>query len=445
VERVYSLIRLSHISRWAAGLEALIQAPVWSREQILAFQTRRLQALVRHASRRVPYYRRLFEQAGLRPDDIRSLDDLSRIPITSRADLQRLPPGDALAEGAEPEKLVLHLTSGTSGEPLRIRRTYFEEYLLQAFRLREQLAFGMRLTDRRASVGLARRPAGQEQVPGGRPFYSHLGLLRREPVHSLLPAEEILARLRALGPDVLEGFGGSIAWIAGSMTEEDRARIRPRLVFTGAETLTPEMRQQILQGFGAPSFNFYGSHEYNLLASECPRGGRYHVTEWNVILEVFRDGRRAGPGEEGEVVATALHSYTMPFIRFRLNDLVTLGDTPCSCGAPVSTISRILGRTSEQFLLPDGKLIHPYVLVLPLMSEAPWLRRYQIVQDRTDRVLVKIIPLTTPSAEAVAAVARRLAAALEGQLTVEIELVEDIPPGPNGKYRPYFSLVKRPA
>jgi phenylacetate-CoA ligase len=438
------VLGLSRIPRWAAGLEALIRAHAWTREQILAFQTRRLQALVRHASRRVPYYRRLFEQAGLRPDDIRSLDDLSRIPITSRADIQRLPPGDVLSGGADPVRLILHSTSGASGEPLRVWRTFFEEYLLRAFRLKEQLARGMRLRDRRAGVVLADRPAGLERVPGGRPFYSRLGLLRRERASCLLPTQEILARLRALEPDILGGYGGSIAWIAGSMTEEDRARIRPRLVLTGAETLTPEMRQQISQGFGAPVFDFYASHEYSLLASECPRGGRYHVTEWNVILEVFRDGRPAGPGEEGEVVATALHSYTMPFIRYRLNDLVTLGETPCSCGAPVSTLSRILGRTIEQFVLPDGKVIHPYALVLPLLAEAPWLRRYQIVQDRADRVLVKIIPFANPSAEAVAAVARRMAAALEGQLTVEIELVEDIPPEPSGKYRPYYSLVKRP-
>ena len=94
--------------------------------------------------------------------------------------------------------------------------------------------------------------------------------------------------------------------------------------------------------------------------------------------------------------------------------------------------------------MPDGKLLHPYALVLPLLAEAPWLRRYQIVQDRADRVLVKIVPSTNPGAEAVAAIARRLAAAVEGQLAVEVELVEEIPPEPSGKYRPYYSLVDRP-
>jgi phenylacetate-CoA ligase len=439
------VFRLSIVSQGAAGLEALIRAHSRSREQILAFQTRRLRALVRHASRRVPYYRRLFEQAGLRPDDIRSLDDLSRIPITSRADLQRLPPGDALAEGFDPEKLTLHSTSGSSGAPLRIRYSRFEERLLKAFRLREQLAFGLRLTDRRASVGLAHRPAGLERVPGGSPFYTRFGLLRHEWVHCLQPAEDILARLRAIQPDALGGYASSIAWIAGFMTDEDRARIRPRLVLPGGETLTAEIREKISRGFDAPVFDCYASYELGLVASECPRGGRYHAAEWYVILEVLRrDGRPAGPGEEGEVVATALHSYAMPFIRYRLNDLVTLGETPCSCGASVKTLSRILGRTIEQFVLPDGKLIHPYALVTPLLAEAPWLRRYQIVQERNGRVLVKIIPMTNPGAEAVAAVARRLAAVLEGQLAIEVTLVDDIPPEPSGKYRPYYSLVNRP-
>jgi phenylacetate-CoA ligase len=421
--------------RWAAGLEVLAQAPHWSRSELLDFQTRRLRALVRHAARRVPYYRRLFRQAGLDPAGIRSLDDLPRIPITSRADLQQLPAGEVVAAGLDPNKLVLHSTSGSSGEPLRIWRTSFEEYLLRACRIRIEFAAGLRPADRWVAVGFVRRP------PRTPPFHSRLGILHREQVDCLLPAEEMLSQIRALNPHVLGGYAGSIANLTGAMTEEDRARIRPRLILIGAETLTPHMRERISRTFGVPVFERYGSHEFGTLACQCPRGGRFHVAEHIVILEALRDGRPAGPGEEGEVVATALHSFAAPLIRYRLNDLVTVGQTPCPCGAPVSTLTRILGRTIEQFLLPNGKLLHPYALVLPLFDEAPWVRRYQIVQDRADHILIKIVPLTNPGAEAVAAVARSLEAALEGQMAVEIELVDDIPPEPNGKYRPYYSLV----
>lgn len=432
----------SVLSRWAAGLEALAQAPNWSRSELLDFQTRRLRALVRHAARQVPHYRRLFLQAGLDPAGIRSLDDLPRIPITSRADLQQLPAGEVIAAGLDPNKLVVHSTSGSSGEPLRILRTSFEEYLLRACRIRIEFAAGLRPADRWAAVGLVRRPPVRVgRPPRTPPFYSRLGILHREQVDCLLPAAQILSRIRALDPRVLGGYAGSIANLTGSMTEEDRVRIRPRLILIGAETLTPHMREQISRAFGVPVIERYGSWEFGTLACQCARGGRFHVAEHIVILEVLCDGRPAGPGEEGEVVATALHSYAMPFIRYRLDDLVTVGETPCPCGASGRTLGRILGRVMERFVLPGGERIHPYAVLNPLLAAAPWLRRYQIVQDRIDHVLIKIIPLTNPGSEAVATAARRVAEAMNGRVTVDIVLVEEIPPEPNGKYRPYCSLV----
>jgi phenylacetate-CoA ligase len=423
-------------------LEALVQAHNWTREELLAYQARRLRALVRHASKNVPYYRRLFQQAGLRPEDIRSPGDLHRIPVTSRQDLQALPPEDLVAEGIDPGKLIVHYTSGTSGEPLVIRCTFFEEYLLRAFLLREQLSLGLRPTDRRAYLSLGgkrSRAPGCEESPQSdfRPW-----LARREDVYCLQSAEQILAELSAIQPDVLRSYSSSLAWIAEQMTEADRARIRPRLLFSGAETFPLEVRKKVSLAFNAPVFDSYSSREFNLLAMECPRGGCYHVAEWSVVVEVMRDGRPAGAGEQGEVVATALHSYAMPFIRYRLNDLVTLGDKPCGCGAPVATIKSILGRTVEEFTLPDGRRIHPYVLLRPLLASAPWLRRYQIVQDRADHILIRLISKTDPGAEAISATARAVAAAMDDSLRVDVEMVEDIPAEPNGKHRPYYSLVR---
>jgi phenylacetate-CoA ligase len=430
------------IPRWAAGLEALVQAHNWTREELAAFQSRRLRALVRHAARNVPYYRRLFQQAGLRPEDIRSPGDLHRIPVTSRQDLQSLPPGDLVAEGVNPERLIVHFTSGTSGEPLVIRRTFFEEYLLRAFRLREQLSQGLRLTDRRASLGMGSRRTrapGREKAARSdfRPW-----LARRENVYCLQSAEEIRAQLRAIEPDVLTGHGSGIAEIAALLTEEDRARFRPRLVLTSAETIPFATRQRVSKTLRAPVFDTYASHEFNVLATECPRGGCYHVAEWSIVFEVLRDGRPVAAGEQGEVMATALHSFAMPFIRYRLNDLVILGKNPCACGAPVATIESILGRTIEQFILPDGRRIHPYVLLGPLLVSAPWLSRYQIVQDRVDHVRIRLISRAGPGAEAISAAVRAVAAAMDGSVRVDIELVDDIPAEPNGKYRPYYTLVR---
>jgi phenylacetate-CoA ligase len=254
-----------------------------------------------------------------------------------------------------------------------------------------------------------------------------------------------LDQLRQAQPDVLVGSASALAWLTGFMTPEDRVRCRPRCIRTAGETCTAEMRRQLTETFGVPLYDEYASHEFNLIASECPQGGRYHIQEWNLILEVLDGERPVRTGEEGEVVATGLHSFAMPFIRYRLNDLVILGRNPCPCGAPVTTLDRILGRTIERFLLPDGRQVHPYVLVRPLLAGAAWLRRYQIVQDRPDHILVKIVPMTEPGPEAVASLSRNVAAALDAPVEVEVVLLNDIPPEPNGKYRPYYSLVSEQA
>lgn len=423
----------------AAGCAGLLWGNQWTRERVEAFQARRLRALVRHAYDRVPHYRRLFAGAGLDPDRVRTLADLPAIPLTSRDDLQRAPAAENVAQGFDLARLVLHRTSGSSGQPLDIRRTWFEDRLLQAWRLRVLGAFGFRLTDRRAAVVTAR-------LGGHHAWYTRLGLLPYEEVHCLLPPDEILSRLRAIRPDILRGYPGTLSWLAGFLTPEDRASIRPRLIATASETLTSDMRARIGEGFGAPVIDFYASHEFNLIAWECPAGGCYHFSDLTVIAEILKDGRPAEPGEDGELVGTALHSFAMPFIRFRLGDQVTRGEARCPCGASNSTLARVVGRVMDRFALRDGSSVHPYTLINPLLEHAPWLRRYQIVQERLDRIAVKVVPITgqAPTADALAVFRQALVENLGAGVSVHVEVVSEIPAGANGKFRPYYSLVRNP-
>jgi phenylacetate-CoA ligase len=133
------------------GLAGLFGAASWSRHATKAFQLRQVQRLVHHAYEHVPFYREHYDRAGLRPGDIHCLEDFERTPVVSREDLQNRPVVDVVARGFAPEKLVLHRTSGSTGEPLNVLRTRFEERLLQAFRLRALLGHGLRVTDRRAA------------------------------------------------------------------------------------------------------------------------------------------------------------------------------------------------------------------------------------------------------------------------------------------------------
>jgi len=422
-------------ARWVAGSSGVLLGARWDRGRIAAFQTERFRALIRHAYERVPYYRRSFERAGLRVDDVRSLADLARIPLTSRSDLQSLPARHVVAAGFDPRKLLVHLTSGSSGLPLTVRRAWFEERLLQAYRLRVLLRLGMRLTDRRVAVVFvpSEEPARRRKA----------GLLRYEEIDCFLPPASVLARLRELRPAVLRGYPATLADLAVHLTNADRKQIRPRLVVTDSAMLTVDMRRRIRDGFGARVIDFYDSHEFNMIAWECKAGASYHVSDTSVLVEVLRDGRAAEPGEQGELVATALHSFAMPFIRYRLGDWVTRGPSCCACGAANSTLGAVHGRTFDRFELPGGRTIDPYRLATDLVRFAPWLRQFQIVQERIDRIRVRLAAMgdCAPPVRWAAELQQLFSASLGEGISVETELVDRIPTEPSGKFRPYYSLV----
>ena len=343
-----------------SALLSLLRDPYLSRGEIFAFQNRQLQRLVSHAYENVPYYRRLFDQNDIKPNDIRSVADLSMIPITSKKDLQSLPLEEVVSRGVDPKHLIDHTTSGSSGEPITIRRTWLEHNILALFRVRAAMHEpGLRIRDRQASIVLIRptHPC-DNQLPIK--IIRSLGLLRKVQINCLSPPEDIVRTLRDLRPDVLTGFSGVISRISQIICDDDRAVIRPRIVIVGGEILTPLMQAQITETFAAPVFDFYASHEFGLIAWECKETGEFHTCDDSMIVEVLKDGRLAVPGERGELIGTNLHSFAMPFIRYSLGDIVTKGLETCRCGQPFSTISAIQGRMIDYFPLPGGRMIHPY-------------------------------------------------------------------------------------
>lgn len=413
-----------------------------TREQITAFRNQQLRRLVAHAYENVPHYRRLFDQNGLTPHDIRSVDDLAALPITSRRDLQSLPEKEIVARGVDPKRLVVHVTSGSSGEPLTIRRTWLEERILEMLRLRAMRDIGLQSTDRRASVVLAQPTHPRDsQLPLR--ILQTFGLYRRMQIHCLLPEEDIVRALRNFRPDVLTGFAGVLSRVAQSIGEDDRLLIRPRFVVVGGEVLTPLMRQQIAQAFAAPVFDSYGSHEFKLLAWECSETGEFHTCDDSLIIEVLRDDRPVAPGERGEVVGTALHSFAMPFIRYRLGDVVTKGSATCQCGRPFSTLRDIQGRMIDYFPLPSGRVIHPYEIVLLLIQqEDSWIRQYQLIQERTDRIVLRVVPSTPPPQQQLVLLEKEVSTLLGQGVEFHISLVPEIRLEPNGKFRVSRSLVQ---
>lgn len=439
------MTRASELARAAAAIAAAWRHRSATPERIRAYQDRRLRALVAHAHANVPYYRRLLDAHGVNPADIRGVADLGAIPITGRAELQLVAPGEILARGQDLARLRVRSTSGSTGRPLTIRRTGLEDRLLNAFLWRALHAYGLRTRDRLAVVHSVPRPASR---PGHPPSPRRRSLARRSlpRLHHVFlvdcrqEPDAILRRLLTIRPDVIMGLPNVLLRVAGLMDGRDRQLMPLRFLSPFGEVVTPVMRRRLADGFGAPVLDTYRTHELNLVAWECPRSGELHTADDSVIVEVLRDGRPAGPGERGELVATALHAFAMPFIRYRLGDVVTRGRAACACGQPWGTIRQVQGRMIDYFVLPSGDLLHPYELVGAFM--APWVREYQLVQERRDRVVLRVVPFAPPSPEQRDDARAALARALGRDVDVEVLVVPELQLEPSGKLRPSRSLVR---
>jgi phenylacetate-CoA ligase len=411
-----------------------------SRAELRVWQDARLRRLVRHAYESVPFYRRLFDRHRLHPRHIRGVVDLDLIPTTDKATMRAEGAAALLARGHDRASLLTVRTSGSSGEPFTIHRTWLEDKLQYLLRLRTFGALGVRHRDRVVAVGVGGRPDSGDDKLIGRSLRA-LGFHNRELVDGLQEPARVAVQLREARPDVLVGLPGMLDRLTAPELTEVIAGVRPRLLVIGGEVATPAMRLRIREAFAAPLYETYGSHECPLIAWECRHSGDLHTCDDGVLVEVLQDERPAEPGERGEVVVTNLHAYAMPFLRYRIGDVATRADV-CRCGLPFGSIAEIQGRMIDYFSLPDGRLLHPYEVVTRLVwGPGEWLRRYQLVQERRDRVVLYAVTDGPPSTERLETIGRTVRPLLGPGVAFEVRVVERIPEESTGKLRPSRSLV----
>lgn len=422
----------------APALWGLAQSHDRSPEAVTRFQEACLRRLVRHACAKVPYYRRRFDEAGIKPNDINTLGDLAAIPIATRADIQSQQPKDMCATPESIDRLRVITTSGSTGAPLTIRRTFREERLMLAYRIRAYLGDEFDPPWRRAMIDYY--SAETLRTEGRRALHEKLGILPRLLIDWRTPTREIVDTLARCRAEVIFGPPSTLSWIADGWTAEDRRRVPLRLVITGAETVTEQMNQRIREGFGAPTSDVYGCHETIFIALRRTHDPFYTICRDAAIIEVLRDGKPVQPGESGELYVTALHLHTMPFIRYRLGDLVTV-DKVVGRGETVHSLRTIDGRTTEHFQLPDGKPLHPCVFSDLIKDSRLPVRRFQVIQQQRDDFLIRLIFLNgvAPNLDAFR---NQVSQALGPGITVRTESLDTLQTPAGRKFRPYIPVER---
>lgn len=414
-----------------------ITASQWyDAERLRELQDEALRHLVAYCYDWVPYYRELFRKRGLHPSDIRTVEDLPKLPFLEKETLRAH--GDELVSVQKKRWLLRRAhTSGTTGKPLTVYRDLDNVVYEYATLQRQWLWGGLQRNDRIATLkGEKRVPADRNKPPFWRYSPSERKLVMSSYHLSRRNAEAYVEALRKFRPKGLEGYPSSIYALARFMAEQG-ITIPLKAVFTTSETLEPRQRQLIEEVFACRVFDYYGQAERVVAIHTCEHGS-YHVLPEYGIAE-FLPINGVGNGNVYELVGTGLHNLAMPLLRYRLGDTVELGVERCPCGRAYPTVKAIVGRRDNYLVTPSGALIGRLDHVF---KGARHIVEAQLVQEVVDRVEVRIVPDNGFHSSDADYVRRKLQERVGSRMEVTIRVVDRIPRSKSGKFRAVVSRVR---
>ncbi|MCJ7646136.1 hypothetical protein MUO65_04450 [bacterium] len=403
-------------------------------------QNKKLRAIVKHAYENVPYYHKLFSSVKVKPKDIRTKEDLIKIPITTKKVFQRLPISERVAKGVDINKCIRCRTSGSTGEPLDLFLSKRELSHRVAMQTR---VYGLNLTEKKVNI-LDHTPLPPEGSPATifrklKQCLNHLGLWRRYYFSLFEGPQELVSRLLEIRPDVIETQPSTLKLISQFVRENNVSGICPKSIFTRAELLSREDRKQIEAVFGTKLTDLYGIIEFGIVAWECEKHQGYHINSDIVLVEALRDNRQAY-GEEGEIICTDLTNYTMPFIRYALGDIGILSREKCDCGRNFPLIELIEGRSNDFITLPSGKIISPILLIIAL-ENIDGISQFRLLQENINTFDVQIVKARNFKETITEEVKRALGEILGRNTRISVNIVDEIPREKSGKIRPILSKV----
>jgi phenylacetate-CoA ligase len=398
-------------------------------DKMRELQLAKLRKLVIHAYRHVPYYRDKMQQANIGPDDIRSLDDLAKLPMLTKDDVRQHLYFSIMSDNHDKEEILKVSTSGSTGEPFVCFVDRAQLEFRWAATLRSMEWTGWRFGDRQ--LRLWHQTLGMSKTQVVREFADAM-LSRRKfiPAYEMSDAtlREFIRQIEEYNPVLLDGYAESFNFLARYLQEHGKMAIRPKGIISSAQTLPEGSRKQIEDAFGCKVFDKYGSREFSGIAYECEAHVGHHVVGEGYIVEVLKDGRPAAPGEIGEVVITDLNNYCLPFIRYRIGDLAEALDNneTCACGRGLPRIGRIEGRVQSIIIGSKGQYVPGTFFAHVLKDYDHAIRQFQIVQTDRGAITFKVVKGKRYSDETLVEVLAVLHQFLGEDMNIAVEFVDNI-------------------
>ena len=351
------------------------------REQMRALQGERLHRIVEYVYHNVPFYRDKLQQMGITPDDINTVDDIVKLPFTSKSDLRENYPF-GLQAAPMSEIIRIHASSGTTGSPTIVGYTRQDIGVWSECMARCLTAYGITRDD------IFSVAYGYGLFTGGLGVHYGVENLGAAVVPASTGNTEKHVRLiRDLGATGIACTPSYALHLAETMETMGIAReeIRLKVGVFGAEPWTENMRSEIESRLGVKAYNLYGLSEIMgpCVSYECTEQNGSHINEDHFYPEIIDPVtlEAKADGEQGELVFTSLTKQGMPLLRYRTHDLASITREPCACGRTFARMSKIVGR-SDDMLIIRGINVFPSQVESVLLSMPECAPRYLLIVDR---------------------------------------------------------------
>lgn len=421
--------------RFLDRLDELNRTQWSSREELLALQRKKLMHLLEYAYAYVPYYRKLFDEAGFRPSDFEANPEGFReVPPLTKAIIRDNFDDLITTEDHRRREMSRLTTGGSTGQPLIFMQdSNFRDYVTADIHRHLGWA-GWELGHPHAYIWGASFEVTQAYA--WRTRLMDLALNRFVTNAYVLSEESMSAfaeQVRRRKPRLLFGYPSSIFQFAEFVRQHHIDDLQFEGVFSSAEVLFDTQRQYIEETFDCKMFNRYGTRELGGVGCECDAHTGLHVSVENNYVEILQGGKPAPVGEAGDLIVTNLNNYGMPFIRYCIEDIGAWHpDDTCPCGRALPMMELVQGRRIDMFRTQDGRMV--WGGFASPMFGMPGVKQFQVVQKSVNLIVARIVKEGDLDQSKLDEIERTARLALGDNVKVKFEFVDEIPRRESGKY-----------
>jgi len=416
----------------------------WSLEKIRAYQWVKIKNLLEHAYNNIPFYKKMFIEKGIKPEDIRNFDDFHKVPLLTK-ELIRSNLNELIAQNYRKYRLLKVTTGGSTGTPLSL---YYEKgvsrSIEQAFVTNLWNRVGYKLGEK--IVILRGEPAScsSNSFWEYMPIKNKLILSIYHMIDENLPS--YIRQIRYFKPKYFHVYPSALTILAKFMKKNNIPSFQNlKAIFSSSEDLYTWQIELFKNVFNCPIITLYGQVEMAVFAGNCECSNYYHIyPEYSYVELIDRNNKPIRQEKViGEIVGTTFNNYVMPLIRYRTQDFASYIDYKCECGKNHVMLERIEGRLQEFVVTKNDALVTLTGLIFGQHFKAfEKIKQMQIEQSEKGKVLMRIIREKNYCQEDEDEIKFKIQQVVGQNLEINIAYISEIPRTKSGKYQ--FLIQKLP-